>query len=201
MAISRMTVTGKEYYRVYRRWGNKTEQRYHPLDPDPKKAFSNALKDDAILEQRQLLYKRMRIMSAEYLINVKGRVRGIQMTRDHRYPEIKVYRVQIRIPWHKHQQRGWFSVNHYGDYEAFRHAVKWLCEYIGIRPNGELGKKLLSAYPNYIDAKPLSVALPESGTKDDDIDGWAEQLAHDVERFKVKNQIAQKRKKSVVNGR
>lgn len=193
MAVSLMTVTGKTYYRVYRRWGKTTVQRYYPVAPNPDKAYQEALADDESLAVRQRAYHHRRVATEEYLIKPDGRVRGIQKTRDYRYENVDVYRVQIRIPWQQPQRRGWFSVKLYGDYDAFRRAVYWLCEYIGISRNGELCMKLLKAYPHYEGKKPVKVALPEP-SEQDDIEVWSKQLAHDIEKFKAKNRTVRRRR-------
>lgn len=191
MAISRCTIHGVEYQRVYRCWGHTPIQRYFSIaDLGEERALKKAIEEDESLRSRQRAYEARKVFNLQHHINKDGKLRGVgrvTVKRPGRRPT-EAFHMRIKLPWDEKPLRGSVSIDRHGVEGAFDRVVQWYCDHYGFDERSQMRSALretLGAYTTGMKVK----ALPETVTSDED-DGWIEQMEKEIEQFKQRDKRA-----------
>jgi hypothetical protein len=192
MAVSRCTITDIEYWKVYRRWGDTTIQRYFPVNkPNERKSHKKALEQDESLRQRQRAYLSRQVFDLNHHIMPDGKLRGVRrvtVNRAGRKPA-EFFQIRIKLPWDEAPQFTSLSIEKHGVDEAFDLAVQWYCDAYGFDRRSEMRSALrecLSAYKTTLVLKTLPSSVTESATSED----WVTQMEKEIEHFKARDKRA-----------
>jgi hypothetical protein len=191
MAVSRCTITGVDYWKVYRRWGETIIQRYFPVKPNEKKSLKKATEQDESLQARQRAYSSRQVFDLSHHIMPDGKLRGIRrvtVSRANRKP-VEVFQVRIKLPWNERPDFTSVSIEKHGVDDAFERVVQWYCDQYGFDRLSQMRTALrecLSAYKTTLAFKVLPRALTETANEVD----WVAQMEKEIEHFKARDKKA-----------
>lgn len=189
MAVSRCTISGIDYWRVYRRWDKQAPiQRYFRVDdPNEKESRKKAEEEDETLRARQRAHSARQVFKPSFHILEDGKLRGVRrvvVTREGRHPK-DVFQVRIKLPWEEKPYFNSVSIDKYGLKAAFEKVVALYCDQYGFDRRSEMRGLLLQAYAAYAPTmKPI--ALPEQKAPQEQ-DGWVDAIEREIEQFKRRN--------------
>lgn len=191
MAVSRCTITGIDYWKVYRRWGSETVQRYFPVNkPNEHESRKKAEAEDQSLRSRQRAYLARQVFDLHYHIMDDGKLRGarrVTVQRAGRKPT-EVFQVRVKLPWEDKPDFTSVSIDKHGVDEAFDIVVNWYCDVYGFDTRSQMRSALrecVNAYKTKLKLK----ALPELDTQQEDT-GWVEQMEQEIAAFKLRDKKA-----------
>lgn len=191
MAVSRCTISGIDYWKVYRRWGGETAQRYFRVDqPNEIKSLKKAQAEDESLQARQRAYYARQVFDPAYHLLENGQLRGVRrvtVSREGRKPT-EVFQVRIKLPWEDKPLFTSVSIDKHGVDEAHRLVVQWYCDQYGFDERSQMRSVLRETLTAYKTKLKLT-ALPERVTATAE-DGWAEAMQKEIEQFKQRDKRA-----------
>lgn len=179
MAVSRCRITGNEYYRVYRKIGDRTHQRYFSVAKlGEDRARTQADAEDAALAERQRCYFQRLLYDTNYLIHADGRIRGVTRTIDKRGKPI--LRVQLYVPWYSTIQTFWASISEHGERGAFARVIDFLVDRLGLDPRGRLTERLCASFAVYF---PNQALAPSTELDDEDVRDFTRSLKTAIQHY------------------
>lgn len=191
MAVSKCTITGIEYWKVYRRWGGDTAQRYFRVDqPNERESRKKADLEDESLRARQRAHLARQVFDLQYHILPDGKLRGVRrvtIKRAGRKP-VESFQVRIKLPWEDQPDFTSVSIDKHGVDQAFERVVQWYCDVYGFDKRSQMRvalRECLAAYKTTLTLK----ALPESVTEQED-EGWIERMEQEIQQFKARDKRA-----------
>lgn len=190
MAVSRCTITGIDYWKIYRRWGEETVQRYIRVNkPNERESRKKADAEDESLRSRQRAYFARQVYQPDYHVNEKGQIRGIRrvtVKRAGRQPK-EYFQARIKLPWEDEPEFTSVSIDKWGIDLAHEIMVEWYSDqygFEGLSVMRSVLRETLAAYKS----KMKFVALPERVTESAD-DGWSD-LEKEIAAFKQRDKKA-----------
>ncbi len=197
MAVSRCEITGIEYWKVYRKWGEEAPiQRYLRVDkPNERESYKKALTEDQMLRSRQRAYLTRQVFDLNYHILPNGKLRGVRRVtaqRAGRKP-VEVFQVRIKLPWEDKPDFNSVSIDKHGVDAAFERVLQWYCDVYGFDKRSEMRSALRQCLAAYKTTLTLN-ALPESVTEDEDDGSWVDRIEQEMQRYKARD-------RKMINGR
>jgi hypothetical protein len=190
MAVSRCTITGIDYWKVYRYWGDKPAQRYFRVDkPNARESLKKANAEDQSLRSRQRAYLTRQVFDLDYHILDDGKLRGVRrvtVIREGRNPK-EAFAVRIKLPWETKPAFTSVSIDRHGVDAAFDRVVRYYCDVYGFDERSEMRSALrecVGAYKTRIRLQTLSQTLPERESNDDD---WAAAMEREIAAYKPRD--------------
>jgi hypothetical protein len=197
MAVSRCEITGQEYWKVYRKWGNEKAQRYFRVDkPNERESLKKAQTEDQSLRSRQRAYLSRKVFDLDYHIQSDGKLRGVRrvtVIREGRKPA-ECFQVRVKLPWEDRPDFTSVSIEKRGVLEAFNQVVEWYCDVYGFDKRSEMRPALRECVDAYMTKLKLK-ALPETVTEqEDDGDDWVSKIEKEIAQYKTRD-------RKMINGR
>lgn len=196
MAVSRCTITGHDYWKVYRKWGGEAVQRYFRVDqPDEKTSYKKAQAEDESLRSRQRAYLARQVFDLHYHILPDGKLRGVRrvtVTRKGRKP-VESFQVRIKLPWEDKPDFTSVSIERHGVDGAFDRVVDFYCDTYGFDPRSQMRSALRECVDAYKTGMQLKT-LPDAVTAHENEPDWVEQMEQEIAAFKARD-------KKVISGR
>ena len=190
MAVSRCRITGHDYWKVYRRWNDRTTQKYFRADqPNERESLKKAQKEDETLRIRQWAFLARQVFDLSYHILPNGTMRGVRrvtVVREGRAPK-EVFQMRAKAPWEKRAFYNSVSIDHHGVDQAFARVVDWYCNVYGFDKLSEMRpalRALVSAYKSKLSLK----ALPETVTEHENDGHWISKIEQEIAEFKKRDQ-------------